>query len=168
MATTAFNNWSTPDDTGYVKDGASNIRTLGSAIDTSVGTGLLAWKTNFAPVMTGWTGAGTWQTAWVQIGKTVHFQAKFSPTSTTGIGAASISLPVAAKVSAAQSFTAHMVAGGTNFVGGGRITSTTTISVYAWNSSTTYLTPASFAAAVPTNWVASGDFFTFNFTYEAA
>lgn len=35
MATTTNFGWTTPDDTGLVKDGASAIRTLGSAIDTS-------------------------------------------------------------------------------------------------------------------------------------
>jgi hypothetical protein len=36
MASTTNYGWSTPDDSAYVKDGASAIRTLGSAIDTSV------------------------------------------------------------------------------------------------------------------------------------
>lgn len=36
MATTTNFGWSTPDNTGYVKDGALAIRTLGSAIDTSM------------------------------------------------------------------------------------------------------------------------------------
>lgn len=36
MATTTNFGWQTPDDTDLVKDGASAIRTLGSAIDTSL------------------------------------------------------------------------------------------------------------------------------------
>jgi hypothetical protein len=36
VATTTNYGWSTPDNTGYVKDGALAIRTLGSAIDTSL------------------------------------------------------------------------------------------------------------------------------------
>ena len=36
MATTTNFGWSTPDNTAYVKDGASAIRTLGSSIDTTV------------------------------------------------------------------------------------------------------------------------------------
>jgi hypothetical protein len=36
MATTTNFNWATPDNTGYVKDGALAIRTLGSAIDSSM------------------------------------------------------------------------------------------------------------------------------------
>ena len=35
MATTTNYNWTTPDDTALVKDGASAIRTLGSSIDTT-------------------------------------------------------------------------------------------------------------------------------------
>ena len=40
MATTSNYSWSTPDNTGYVKDGASSIRTLGSAVDTTLFTAL--------------------------------------------------------------------------------------------------------------------------------
>lgn len=40
MATTTNYSWSTPDDTGLVKDGASNIRTLGSSVDTTLFTAL--------------------------------------------------------------------------------------------------------------------------------
>ena len=36
MATTTYFGWSTPDNTALVKDGASAIRTLGSAIDSSM------------------------------------------------------------------------------------------------------------------------------------
>jgi hypothetical protein len=36
MATTTNYSWTTPDDTALVKDGASAIRTLGTAIDTTV------------------------------------------------------------------------------------------------------------------------------------
>ena len=36
MATTTNYSWSTPDNTAYVKDGASSIRTLGSSVDTSL------------------------------------------------------------------------------------------------------------------------------------
>jgi hypothetical protein len=36
MATTTNFNWSTPDDTSLVKDGAAAIRTLGSSIDTTM------------------------------------------------------------------------------------------------------------------------------------
>jgi hypothetical protein len=38
MATTTNYGWTTPNDTDYVKDGASAIRTLGSAIDSTLKT----------------------------------------------------------------------------------------------------------------------------------
>jgi hypothetical protein len=38
MATTTNYGWSTPDDSAYVKDGASAIRTLGSAVDSTLKT----------------------------------------------------------------------------------------------------------------------------------
>jgi len=40
MASTTNYSWTTPDDTGLVKDGAANIRTLGSAVDTTLFTAL--------------------------------------------------------------------------------------------------------------------------------
>ena len=40
MATTTNYGWTTPDDTALVKDGAAAIRSLGSAIDTSMNTAL--------------------------------------------------------------------------------------------------------------------------------
>jgi hypothetical protein len=40
MATTTNYSWSTPDNTGLVKDGAANIRTLGSSVDTTLFTAL--------------------------------------------------------------------------------------------------------------------------------
>ena len=58
MATTTNNGWVTPDNTAYVKDGASAIRSLGQSIDTSVGTGLLAW-TNYTPTISAGIGSFT-------------------------------------------------------------------------------------------------------------
>jgi hypothetical protein len=40
MASTTNYSWTTPDDTGLVKDGAANIRTLGSAVDSTLFTAL--------------------------------------------------------------------------------------------------------------------------------
>lgn len=40
MATTTNYSWSTPDNTAYVKDGASSIRTLGSSVDSTLFTAL--------------------------------------------------------------------------------------------------------------------------------
>jgi len=62
MATTTNYNWTTPDDTALVKDGAAAIRSLGTAIDTTVfnnaaaavsltGTQTLTNKTLTSPVI---------------------------------------------------------------------------------------------------------------------
>lgn len=40
MATTTNYSWTTPDNTAYVKDGASAIRTLGTSVDTTLFTAL--------------------------------------------------------------------------------------------------------------------------------
>ena len=40
MATTTNYSWTTPDNTAYVKDGASAIRTLGTSVDTTLYTAL--------------------------------------------------------------------------------------------------------------------------------
>lgn len=68
MATTTNNGWTTPNDSDPFKDGALAIRTLGNGIDTSVGTGLLAWTT-YTPTITTSTGSIT--------SKTIN-QAKYS------------------------------------------------------------------------------------------
>ena len=61
MANTTNYSWTTPDDTALVKDGAAAIRSLGTAIDTTVfnnatavltGTQTLTNKTLTAPVIT--------------------------------------------------------------------------------------------------------------------
>lgn len=46
MASTTNYSWTTPDDTSLVKDGAAAIRSLGSAIDSTVFTGLTAANRN--------------------------------------------------------------------------------------------------------------------------
>jgi hypothetical protein len=46
MATTTNYSWTTPNDTDLVKDGAAAIRTLGSAIDSTVFTGLTQATSN--------------------------------------------------------------------------------------------------------------------------
>ena len=61
MATTTNYSWTTPDDTALVKDGAAAIRSLGTAVDTTVfnnatavlsGTQTLTNKTLTAPIIT--------------------------------------------------------------------------------------------------------------------
>jgi len=65
MATTTNFGWTTPDDTDLVKDGASAIRTLGSAIDTSLvdlkggTTGQVLSKASGSDMDFTWTTAGS-------------------------------------------------------------------------------------------------------------
>lgn len=64
MANTTNFNWTTPDDTDLVKDGAAAIRTLGSAIDTSLvdlkggTTGQVLSKTSNTDMDFTWTNGG--------------------------------------------------------------------------------------------------------------
>lgn len=170
MATTAFNGWSTPDDTGYVKDGASNIRTLGSAIDTSVGKGLLAWQTTWSPVITGITVSGTWNYArHVQIGKTVHFQGKFTLSSAVTGSTLDITLPVSANATILGAVLggARLTAGGVLYTGFSIVQSATTMRIYAQNTAANYASVVAVTNIVPSTWV-SGDSIYISGTYEAA
>ena len=95
MATTTNFGWTTPDDTALVKDGASAIRSLGSAIDTSLGG---AWI-SYTPTFSGGTwavGNGTFTSKYKQINKTIFVKGLFTFGSTTvkdASAALSISLP---------------------------------------------------------------------------
>jgi hypothetical protein len=53
MASTTNYNWTTPDDSAYVKDGASAIRSLGSAIDSTLKTQIDAQIPNSLLTTTG-------------------------------------------------------------------------------------------------------------------
>ena len=64
MATTTNFGWTTPDNTGYVKDGALAIRTLGNSIDTSLvdlkggTTGQLLAKASATDLDFSWVSSG--------------------------------------------------------------------------------------------------------------
>ncbi len=169
MATTTPNNgWPVPTSTDYVKDGATAIESLGDAIDTSVGSGLLAWQT-WAPTLgTGWAnGNGVWDAKYCKIGKTVHVQASFTLGSTTTKGSnMTCSLPVNARVAAYQPFGAYVARGSINILEGA-ISGTSSVSIYVANVAGTYPTVALITATVPLTW-ATGDVLYFAFTYEAA
>lgn len=173
MATTTNNGWTIPAITDYVKDGYAAIDTLGQAIDTSIGTGLLAWQT-WAPTLSGgWAnGNGTWDAKYCKIGKTVHVQALFTVGSTTTKGTQCfVSLPFTA-----SSLTRFIhginyckVAGAT--VNQAMLTtipaSTTTVEVQTMGASGTYLFHTQITALIPATW-ATNDQILIAFTYEAA
>jgi hypothetical protein len=165
--TTPLNGWPVPTSTDYVKDGATAIEALGDAIDTSVGSGLLAWQ-SYAPTLgTGWAnGNGTWSAFYCQIGKTVHVRAIFTVGSTTTKGSGiTVSLPVAPNGNS-QSFSTNR-AGGVSGQFMFQAIEGSTLSIYAINAAGTYLTRTGVTATVPATW-ATGDFIQFAFTYEAA
>ncbi len=114
MATTTNNGWTTPDDTDLVKDGALAIRTLGSAIDTSVGTGLLAWQDfdTFTVSGTGWNfgSTATKNGRYVQLGKIVMFDYEIVAGG-TGIAAGSAALTLSLPVNANSNTTEFITAG---------------------------------------------------------
>lgn len=177
MATTTNNGWTTPDDTSFVKDGALSIRTLGSAIDTSTGKGLIAWQT-YAPVISSTGAAPVWANGngvynyakFCQIGKTVHFAIRFTfgtltTKSTTNV--MSISLPITAAVGNVMTFAASASVAGNAFIMSVLSATTTTVQLFAINSAGTYANPNGVTASIPAAWV-TGDSIIFNGTYEAA
>lgn len=173
MATTTNNGWATPDDTAFVFQGAEAMRTLGQAIDTSVGTGLLAWQT-YAPTLSGgWAnGNGTWTARYAQLGKTVFVRGKFVVGSLTTKGTGmTISLPVTAASTAVESTSvppALCVAGGSNTqILYGYIGTTGNFTMFAMNAAGTYLTRTNVTATIPATW-ATSDEIHFAFTYQAA
>jgi hypothetical protein len=175
MATTTNNGWATPDDTSLVKDGASAIRTLGSAIDTSVGTGLLAW-TAYTPTFTNLTvGNGTLNFAYAKLGKTVFVRGVFtfgSTSSVTGVGV-NISIPVASNAGISTNhifgFVGFFKPGTNSVVGSGAYATSTTVQLRPSVSSGAYVEMTNMSSTVPFTWAsATGDNLKINFTYEAA
>ena len=174
MATTTTNNgWDIPQSSDYVKLGADAIATLGQDIDTAVGTGLLAW-TSWAPTLgnTWANGNGVWNAEYCQLGKIVHVRATFTLGTTTTKGASipSVSLPVTASTTALPLMASPCpatVAGGSGQLIFPSITTTTTISLYVFNSGGTYLARNNMTNTVPATW-ATNDVFQLAFSYEAA
>ena len=171
MASTTNNGWATPDDTSLVKDGASAIRTLGSAIDTSVGTGLLAW-TSYTPTFNNFTlGNGTISFAYSQLGKTVNVRGLITLGTTSSMGTnMDISLPVTASASAAGLVVGNAVLGDTGtarYLAMTTLDTTTKIVLFAINSAGTYASRTGLTSTVPFTWT-STDNVQIQATYQAA
>ena len=170
MATTTNNGWTTPDDTDLVKDGALAIRDLGQEIDTSVGTGLLAW-TSYTPTFTNFTlGNGTiTYSKYAKLGKVVLLEVGVILGSTSSVtGRIGISLPVnsVALPNRAQG-TVALSAGASSGLGALAFDGGTKVDLYAINAAGTYLGNANTSATVPGTW-ANNSFFNFRTFYEAA
>ena len=173
--TTPLNGWPVPTSTDYVKDGASSIESLGDAIDTSVGSGLLAWVA-YTPTIggAGWAlGNASVTGLYCQLGKTVQFAIRvvFGSTSTFGAGRPTLSLPVTA-TSAAGNFdfltdVAYFDNSATLRYLGAADFSTTNVDLFVWGSAGTYVSSLGVTSAVPFTW-ASTDVIYVSGTYEAA
>ena len=172
MATTTPNNgWAVPTSTDYVKDGALAIETLGDAIDTSVGTGLLAWQSWSPTLSGGWlNGNGTWTAKYAKLGKIVIATGYFVVGSTTTKGTSLIAnLPVTALTttningfawcgtSSSSGFSPLIV----------RPASTTTFNLFASNAAGTYVAAGDVTATAPITW-ATGSVISFTAIYESA
>ena len=171
MATVTPNNsWPVPTSTVYVKDGATAIESLGDAIDTSVGTGLLTWTT-WAPTLAGgWAnGNGTYTARFCQIGKTVHNSVRFVIGSTTTKGTdIRLNLPVTAAFANGNAWVAaNLRAGGVTSYGIIQLQTVNQIQILASNVAGTYLQGTTITSTVPGTW-ATGETFTVDFTYQAA
>ena len=169
MATTTNFGWTTPDDTDLVKNGALAIRTLGSAIDTSLGG---AW-TSYTPTWTNLTiGNGTNDFKYKQINKTVFVRFVFTRGSTTTMSSApTFTLPVTA--SSGNSASAFLGTGtlqdtGTEtYVGMLRIGTTTTANIRVLNAGGTYGVSSAIDNTTPFTWT-TNDQICGDFVYEAA
>jgi hypothetical protein len=172
MATTTTNNgWDIPQSSDYVKLGADAIATLGQDIDTSVGTGLLAW-TSFAPTLSGgWAnGNGVYTYAkYAKLGRIVLFAVDFTLGTTTTKGTTlTMSLPVTA-ASGSQLFTAQGIGsvGATVYPTIWFGASTTTINMAVSNSAGTYTVRTNITNTIPAAW-GTGDIFRVAGYYESA
>jgi hypothetical protein len=168
--TTTNNGWTYPTSTDLVKDGATAIQTALQGVDTSTGTGLLAWQT-WAPTLGGgWAnGNGVWSARYVQLGKTVHVAAYFTLGTTTTKGTTlTVSLPVTAANSARQTNgNAYGILGINTYLLVLKNSTTSNIEVGTSVASATYTTFNAVTSTTPATW-ATSDVLYIGFTYEAA
>jgi hypothetical protein len=168
--TTTNNGWDYPTSTDLLKDGALAIQTLATDIDTSVGTGLLAW-TAYTPTFGGVTvGNGTTSFWYSRIGKTVFVKGRFTLGSTSAItGSITVSYPVVER----NNISTYAINGNSTFfnnsvlIQGQNFYSSNKVNLQALLSNGTYVTGTPTSGSVPFTWV-SGNSFTIEFVYEAA
>jgi hypothetical protein len=174
MATTTNNGWTIPVSSDLVRNGATAINTLGSAIDSALGK---LTYTNISPTSTGtgWVlGTGNTRTAnWAQTGKTVFFDGQITLGTSCVAGSApfSVDLPIDASTNT------------TEFLGGGVFTDDSTGNVFPClvrivgtelrfyvqtiaGSPTNYLKALTFDNTNTPVTVAVGDSFTWTISYQ--
>lgn len=169
--TTTNNGWDYPTSTDLVKDGALNIQTLAQDIDTSVGTGLLAW-TAWTPTLSGMSlGNGTATFRYAKLGKTVHIRGLVTfGTTSTMTGPLDISLPLNisstgygfAQALGNASYYSTLFYGCLVFVG-----NLAYLRPVVYNAAGTYATSADLSATVPFTWN-NGKTLMISATYETA
>ena len=170
MATTTNNGWTTPNDSDPFKQGASAIRTLGSAIDTSVGTGLLTW-TAYTPSFNGFSlGNGSLNFKYAKLGKIVHVRGQITLGSTSSFSGGVVDVPfnwggyILGHTLGEVCFTNNSVYNlGTNIC----IGNVSNFRLIVGNAASTYLGIGDINATVPFTW-ASGHKMFITYTYEAA
>jgi hypothetical protein len=169
--TTTNNGWDYPTSTDYVKDGALAIQTLATDIDTSTGTGLVAWQSWTPTLSLGWAnGNGTWTAKYAQLGKNVIATGYFVVGSTTTKGSGlHVSLPVtAANANNVNAYGWCATTSSTGFAALGAIpNTTTTIQLTSVNTAGTYAALATLTSTAPITW-ATGSVLSFTAIYEAA
>ncbi len=170
---TTNNSWDYPTSTDYVKDGATAIQTLATDIDTSVGTGLLAWTT-YTPTLsgTGWSlGNGTLTGRSAKLGKIVctEIMLTFGSTTVAGSAVPTVSLPHTANTTI-QPNPAHVTindtSASTTYIGQGSLSSTG-VTANVGVTSGSYSSLTGLAAGVPITY-ATGDEVRWSCMYEAA
>jgi hypothetical protein len=168
--TTPINAWPYPTDTDYVYLGAQAIESLADSIDTSVGSGLLAWV-SYTPVLTATTtnptiGSSVFNAAYCKIGKTVHVRLNLTIGAgfVVGSGAYLFSLPVAPSGTALYAVPGIYTDSSTSNIY--RVTGTTSGSTinrsYYGDGGSVFLSSA--APVIP----ALNDSYRYNFSYEVA
>lgn len=172
MATTTNNGWTTPNDTDLVRNGASAIRSLGTAIDASLGKAIY---TNITPASsgTGWAVGGTGYSAtanWCQLGKTVFFDGNITAGTSVAAGTAafSVDLPVNSSTNSTEYTGTGMfydASTGDYYPCEVRITSTY-LSFFILNASGTYLKAVEFNNTNKPVTLAQNDQFIWSITYQ--
>ena len=175
---TSANGLNSPDHAGQHSDANDAIEALQAkvGVNSSAVTTSLDYKFSNLGVWTSYTptfssgvtaGNGTWIAAYSVIGKILFFQGTFTFGSTTSVSAGAIlNLPSSYTLSANGDFLGsfRMGLGATGYYGGVRESTSTTLSLFAYNSSTTYLSGTGISSTIPATW-ATGD--TMQISYVA-
>jgi hypothetical protein len=170
MASTPNFAWPTPDDTDPVGDGALDMRSLGNAIDATLGASWISYTPSLGP----WVqGNGTFYARYYRLKNFVTFEMQFvvgSTSVTSGLGPL-FSLPVVPRVGSrwAYGFSGFAldVSVGTQAPLRAWPVSTNNFYPVLTNTTTTYGDTYYISGTTPFTW-ANGDILLMFGTYEAA